>query len=400
MLVRNIRIREILATNSRKTIEVELETDKGSVRSSVPMGTSTGSYEARQLTTEEVIRKFLMIRPYFTNHNFVDQKDLDFQLHAVDKTQDFRDIGGNLALAISSVFLKAFAAQAQMETFEFLADQYKLKNKTDDKSKLPKPLCNVIGGWAGTGASDIQEFLLMPVHQNSFKANILKIADAYQDIADALQKADSSFKFAKNYESAWVTSLNVEKILSLMTTIAKKNLLSIGLDVAASNLWDGDSYVYANSGLKLGRTEQISFIEDLVSRYPVSYIEDPFHEDDYIAFSTLNTRLAGKNKLVCGDDLYATNAARLSQGIAMKATNAVIIKPNQVGTITDTIKTVEEAKSHNVVCVLSHRSGETEDTLMCHLAVGLGCEYIKLGISGERTVKINEMLRIEEKLTG
>ena len=202
--------------------------------------------------------------------------------------------------------------------------------------------------------------------------------------------------FSKNIESAWVTKLNIENVLRILNKVASENLLKIGLDIAASQLWDGKEYVYSNSGLKFSRTEQINFVEDLTKRYPIIYVEDPFHEDDFVAFSTLTHRI--EPRIVCGDDLFATNLQRLKLGIISKAANGIIIKPSQVGTITDTIKVVEEAKKNKMITILSHRSGETEDTLMCHLAVGLGCEYIKLGISGERTVKINEMIRIEEKL--
>jgi enolase len=142
----------------------------------------------------------------------------------------------------------------------------------------------------------------------------------------------------------------------------------------------------------------LNFVTDLAKRFPIVYVEDPFEEDDFVSHSTLTHRLSDRNILVCGDDLYATNPYRLQKGIEYKSTNAVIVKPNQAGTITDTFKFVEEAKKNGLKTVVSHRSGETEDTLICHLAVGLACDYVKLGISGERTTKINEMIRIEEAM--
>lgn len=385
MRVKNLTIREIFATNSQKTIEVELETANGTVRSSVPIGTSTGKYEVRYLPTDDVIRKFLIIRRYFTRKDFTDQKDVDATLRLIDKSVDFRDIGGNLALAISSVFLKGFALEQKKEVFEFLLKE---------KPKMPLPLCNMVGGWKRQ--SDIQEFLLLSVHQKTFLDSVTKLADAYGEISEMLKEMDKGFNYEKNLESAWVTKLYFGEMLKIMSQIAKKNMLKIGLDVAASQLWDGNYYVYPRAGDRLTRPEQIGLMEDLIKKYPIVYVEDPFHEDDFPAFSTLMCRLP--NRLISGDDLYATNLNRLKTGIEQKATNTIIIKPNQVGTITDVMRVVEEAKKANMKTVMSHRSGETEDTLICHLAVGLGCDYIKLGISGERTVKINEMIRIEERL--
>ncbi len=386
MIVRNLNIREIFATNAQKTIEVELETKKGVVRSSVPMGTSKGTHEIVYKPVDEVVRKFLMIRRNFQTE-FENQEDVDTLIRIIDKTPNFSEIGGNLALGISSAFLKAFALEEGLEVFEFL-----MKEKTD----FPKPICNVVGGWRGSGASDIQEYLLVPVHQTNFLNSMTKITNAFQEIGKALKEKDPNFVFGKNLESAWVTSLPMEEILKLIKNIAAKNLLKLGLDVAASHLWDGTKYVYQNSGAKFGKAQQVSFIRDLAERFDILYLEDPFDEDDFLSFSVLTHE--AQKRIICGDDLFVTNIERLRQGLQQHATNAVLVKPNQVGTITDVIKLVKEARKNGLYTVMSHRSGETEDTMICHLAAGLNCDYIKLGISGERTVKINEMIRIEEKL--
>lgn len=385
MKVKNLKIREILATNSQKTIEVELETEKGTVRSSVPIGTSRGKYEVNYLPVEKAITKFNIIRRHFRTQEFADQKELDDFLRIIDKSPSFDEIGGNLALAISSAFLKGFALENSQEPFRFLSK----------KPSIPKPISIVAGGWKGQ--SDIQEFLLLPVHQKSFLDSISKIANAYHHLGRRLKAFDPAFNYEKNLESAWVTRLKIEETLKILTKIANENLLKIGLDMAASQLYDGNRYyIYPSSNLLLNMTEQVAFVENLTRKYPIVYIEDPFHEDDFVAFSTLTHRLQAR--LVSGDDLYTTNLERLKSGISSKVTNAIVIKPNQIGTITDTIKVIEEAKRHNMVTVMSHRSGETDDSLICHLAVGLNCDYIKIGISGERIIKINEMIRIEEKL--
>jgi enolase len=380
--VKDLRIREILATNAEKTIEVELETEKGRVKSSVPFGTSKGKYEVKQFEAEKAISKFGLIKRAFLSKEFSDQKEVDDFLRIIDKSENFEFIGGNVALAVSSVFLKGFALAEGKEVFEYLSE----------KPTIPKPVCNVAGGWKGQ--SNIQEYLVLPIHQEKFFESIESIAQVYFELGKKLKENDKNFNFGKNIESAWLTSLHHEKVLSILSKILGENL-KIGLDLAASQLWNGENYVYL-SGEKLTPTEQAIFVMDLAERYPIIYIEDPFHEDDFISFSALTTRLG--NKLVVGDDLYASNPKRLRMGIESKATNGIIIKPNQVGTISDVIELVKIAKRSRMTTIISHRSAETDDALICHLACGLNCDYIKIGIAGERIFKINEMIRIEEKL--
>ncbi|MDI6806320.1 MAG: hypothetical protein QMD14_00700 [Candidatus Aenigmarchaeota archaeon] len=383
MKVKNLRIRQIFSTTSQKTIEVELEIVKGIVKSSVPMGTSVGKHEACCLPVEKAIKNLHLIKREFLAKEFSTQEEVDSLLHGLDGTRNFSKLGGNLALALSSAFLKGFALDSDKEVFEFLSK----------KPSIPKPICNVVGGWKGQ--SDIQEYLLLPTVQKSFFESVERISSAYHEIGKYLREFDKNFNFGKNIESAWVTTLNHERILEIITQIATQKFLRLGLDLAASQLFDGKNYVYAD-GRKLPSLEQLNFVSGLVEKYPIDYIEDPFEEDDFISFSKLRARL--EEKLVAADDLVATNLNRLKIGIVQKAINAIIIKPNQVGTISDVIEFVREAKRNNITTIVSHRSGETEDTLICHLATGLGCDFIKLGISGERTTKINEMIRIEEKL--
>jgi len=391
MLAKSLNVREIFATNSQKTIEVELQTVKGVVRTSVPFGTSAGRHEAKTFAAEDAVSKFMIVRRYFTNTEFVDQQDVDLQLRTVDKTPDFREIGGNLALAISSAFFKAFALENNTELFQHASVISK------QTSNMPKPICNIIGGGKHSGKTDVQEILFLPVHQNSFAESMSTIAKAYLEVGRELGKIDPTFNFSKNIESAWTTNLVFEQVMKILSFVAKKSLLKLGIDFAASSLWDGKQYyVYRYGNKLLSRMDQIKFIRELAARYPIFYVEDPMNEDDFQGFSMLTHEL--QNKITAGDDLYATNLERFKAGIELKASNGIIVKPNQVGTITDVMKVVEEAKKNRIVTIISHRSGETEDTLLCHLAVGLGCDYIKLGTSGERTAKINEMMRIEERL--
>jgi len=391
MRIRSLEIREIFATNSEKTIELELKTDKTTVRSSVPIGSSRSKYEVKYFPTQEAINKFLIMRRHVTSENFENQQDVDELLHIIDNTPDFHEIGGNVMLAVSCACLKAFAAQQDEEVFEYIAKENKFK------LFMPRPLCNIIGGWKGSGSSDFQEFLFLPVHQDSFRETMNKMTIAYRDVGKKLRIEDPTFSYSKNIESAWTTNLKTEEILQIMTKIANEHLLKIGLDCASSQIWDGNQYyVYNYSGKILSTNQQITYMNELARKFPIIYFEDPLKDDDFSGFSLLTHML--QNRLVCGDDLFATSAERLKTGIDFRAASAIIIKPNQVGTITDAIKTVKLAKENKIVVVVSHRSSDTEDPFIAHFAVGVGADYCKFGISGERLVKINEMLRIEEKL--
>ena len=383
MRVQDLKLREILATNSLRTIELELYTNKGKVRASVPMGTSRSKYEVEYLPVDEVIEIFSKMKKHFISQNFDNQEDVDILLRIIDKTPAFRQIGGNLALAISSAFLKSFAMHEEKEVFEYLTNQ----------PTMHLPLCNVAGGWKGQ--SDIQEFLVLPFIQRTFLENIKKIAKVYWLLGKKLKDADRNFNFGKNLESAWITSLPFERILKIIAEIVGENSLEIGMDVAASQFWNEKNHKYMYRYGSMNTPEQLSIMEEILKKYPITYIEDPFHEDDFATFSTLLGRI--QDKIVVGDDLFSTNMERLQYGISYKAANGIIVKPSQVGTITDVIRIMQEAKKNGVKTIISHRSGETEDTLISHLAVGLNSDYIKLGISGERIVKINELIRIEDK---
>lgn len=381
----NVEVRKVLATNSQQTIEVEVQTEKGKVRASAPIGTSTGKYESFQMPVDDAMRKFNVIRRFFTSNEFAGQRDLDKMIKTADDTSFFREIGGNLAIAISSAFLKAFALEKGMEVWQYIAKEYKTR------PKIPAPLCNIVGGW--NGQSEFQEFLFMPVHQKSFADSVFKINEAYLAVGELLKEKDRNFAYGKNLESAWVTSLGYEEILAIMKKVADEMLLKIGIDVAASQIYKNGLYNY-RGGVKMNSHEQLDFIESITRKFPVSYIEDPFQEDDWLSFSTAVQRW--QPRIVCGDDFYATRIHRLLSSVDKRATNATIVKPNQIGTITDTIEYAMEAQSRDMVTVLSHRSGETDDNMISHLAVALGCDYAKFGISGERVIKLNELMRIEE----
>ncbi|MEM5799691.1 MAG: enolase C-terminal domain-like protein [Candidatus Aenigmatarchaeota archaeon] len=369
MKVKKIKLREILATNSKRTIEVEIDTGKIKTRYGVPMGTSTGKYEVKSYPFEDLTKSFSLIKNSFLSKNFSNQEEVDLELKKIDGSNDFRNIGGNLVLGISAALLKAFAAESNVEVFEYLKGRI-----------MPRPLCNLAGSWHN---SEIQEFLVYPKKQNSFKEEIFNIANIYLEFEKLFEREDKKFLHGKNLESAWTTSLKTEKILDLIYKHFHGRNINLGVDVAGN---------YNKRNAK----QQYNFMTKLIAKYNLKYVEDPFEEDDFELFASL--KRSNKDVLVCGDDLTATNLYRLDHAVKRDAINAIIVKPNQIGTITDVKKVVEYAKRHNIVTVISHRSGETEDTLIAQLGVGLECDMAKIGISGERVCKINELIRIEERL--
>ncbi len=390
MKIQELKIRKILASNTKFTLEVEGRINEFRERASVPFGTSRGKHEAVYLPINSAMISFEKVKKSLLRENFEDVKDVDKTLRIIDGTENFSKIGANVALAISYVCAKLFAKIEEKEIYEYISEIARTE------PSIPRPICNVIGGGKHGGSTEIQEFHILPIHEKSFSESISTIARKYTEIAEELKKTDPFFSHSRNLESAWLTSFTHEKILEVLEKFSNEDY-RIGIDFAASHLWDEkfQRYVYPFLGAKLNIQQQVNFVSSLLRDYPITFVEDPFEEDDFISFSTLTSLFPGK--IICGDDLYATNVKRLRKGIEFKSSNAVLIKPNQVGTITDTIEFVKLAKRHNIVCVMSHRSGETEEIILSHLAVGLGCDFFKLGIGGERAVKINEILRIEER---
>jgi len=274
-------------------------------------------------------------------------------------------------------------------------------------SSLPYPLGNVIGGGkhAFGRATDIQEFLVLPVGADSFSAAVEANARIHGKLKGILGEMDSTFTGGKGDEGAWAPNISNDDALEALSKACNKISeemgfeCRMGIDVAASSLWNPEKgvYVYERDGIERDTGEQIEYILSLIDRYNLIYVEDPLHEDDYEGFKELTSKAHGC--LICGDDLFVTNVKRLEKGISMKSGNAIIIKMNQVGTLTDTWRTTRLAQENGYVPVVSHRSGETEAYHIAHLAVALNAPIIKTGVvGGERIAKLNELIRIEEEL--
>jgi len=399
--IKSLKAREILDSRGNPTIEVEIEIEGGRVRAAAPSGASRGKNEAVAFpeggvrASLEILRKEVF--PKLVGREAEKQQEIDSLLHEIDGTPNFSRIGGNAAVAISMAVAKAAALYHGLPLYKYLNAK---------ACSLPFPLGNVIGGGAHAGKAtpDIQEFHVLPVGAKTFAQAAFANAKVHKKLKGLIEKKDSLFAGGKGDEGAWAAKLTSEEALELLTKaveeVEKEDgiKIALGLDLAASGLWDGRNYRYSREGKVRTETDQLDFLVSLVEKYHLLFLEDPLHEEDFEGFAELTKRV-GKKCIVCGDDLYVTNPSRIKKGMEMKASNAVLIKPNQIGTLTDTLQAVELTKKAGCLPVISHRSGETPDETISHLAVGWGCPIIKTGaVGGERIAKLNELIRIEEEL--
>jgi len=395
--------RKLFNSRGQETIEVDIVTADGFGRAAAPAGASKGKAEVVSYPeggVDAAIAKLEeLIVPELIGMDAEEQNDIDALLHEIDGTENFGNVGGNTVFAISVANAEAAATSYDLPLFQYLSGYL--------ANELPYPLGNVLGGGKHVlgKTTDIQEYLVIPLRARSFaeaaKANIL----VHQKIGALLRKADQNFTGGRGDEGAWASNIKNEEALKIVVKACEEVSEELGiecragLDVAASSFWSPKEnvYVYSREGTKRDAGEQLEFMLRLIEDYKLAYVEDPFHEDDFESFAELTKKV--KNCLICGDDLFVTNRERLSQGIKMCAGNALIVKTNQVGTLTDAWETTRLAKRARYVPVMSHRSGETTDTHIAHLAIAFSCPVIKTGVlNGERVAKINELIRIEENL--
>jgi enolase len=399
--ITDLRVRRILDSRGNPTIEVEIETEAGWVRAAAPSGASRGKNEAVAFPEGGVKASIEILKeqvfPKLKGREVERHEEIDRLLRELDGSPDFSKIGGNAAVAVSMAVAKAASLASGLPLYKYLNPR---------ASSLPFPLGNVIGGGAHAGKTtpDIQEFHVLPTGAKSFSQAAFANAKVHKKLKGLIEKKDQLFAGGKGDEGAWAARLTSEEALELLAEAARQVeeeegiKISLGLDLAASGLWDGKSYRYSREGKVRDSGEQLDFLVGLVEKYRLLFLEDPLHEEDFEGFAEL-TRKVGEKCIVCGDDLYVTNPSRIRKGMEMKASNAVLIKPNQVGTLTETLQAVELTKRAGCVPVISHRSGETPDETISHLAVGWGCPIIKTGaVGGERVAKLNELIRIEEEL--
>jgi len=402
-VIEDIIARKVFNCRGEETIEVDVITTSGFGRISAPAGKSRGKAEVTyypQGGVDPALKKVDdLIAPELVGLNADSQFDIDRTLHEIDGSKDFRVVGGNTVFAISLANAEAAANSNGLLLFQFLGGQV--------AHELPYPLGNTISGGKHTSGKspDVQEFLVLPYGAESFFEAATANAQIHGRIGAILKRKDKLFAAGKSDEGAWVANIgNLEALEALAEACEEvANGLGfecgLGIDVAASSIWSAKekAYIYQREGKKRDSGAQLEFILELAKKYRLAYVEDPFHEEDYASFAELTKKV--KNCLICGDDLFTTNNERLSRGIKMRAANAVIIKVNQVGTLTDAWETIEVARRNGYVPVMSHRSGDTCDWHIAHLSVAFKCPIIKTGVvEGARIAKINELIRIEEFL--
>ena len=397
VVIGDIRLRRVLDSRGNPTVEADVLTESGGFgRAAAPSGASVGEHEAVELPPREAIAaaREQVIPRLLGEVHVGDQRSVDQMLHAADGTNNFSDIGANAAVAISMATAKAAADTIGIPLYQHLGGAFRGDN-------FPIPLGNVLGGGEhAADATDIQEFLSAPVGAPSVSDAVFANAAVHARIAELLE--ERGVACGKGDEGAWAPSIDDAEALEISAQAIDDVAsevgfdIQLGLDVAGSELYDADTESYQYSDEDRSRSEQIDYISTLVEEYDLVYVEDPLDENDFDGFAELTDRV-GDRTLICGDDLFVTNTDRLQQGIDMGAANSILIKPNQIGTLTDAVDAVEQAHRNEYTSVISHRSGETEDTTIAHLAVATDAEFIKTGaVAGERTAKLNELIRIED----
>ncbi|WP_292427073.1 phosphopyruvate hydratase [Methanoregula sp.] len=393
-IIEAIELRTILDSRGNPTVEAEISTAGGFGRAAAPSGASTGAAEAKVLPPRKAIDNAIQnLIPALIGMDSADQECFDDQLRDIDGTADFSGIGANVAVALSLANAKAAASALGLPLFRYLGGAF--------ASEMPFPLGNVIGGGAhAANATEIQEFLIVPGGAADVEEAVFANAAVHKNVKDLLKK--KGIAAGKGDEGAWAPQIDdalaFELIAEATGRVADEMNVSVdmGIDVASSQMWTGEGYKYRD---RVRSTEdQIAYITELVDKYNLVYVEDPLHENDFDAFAELNHQI-GDRCLLCGDDLFVTQVDRIEKGIETGSANCVLIKPNQVGTLTDTFEAVRLAHAHGLDTVMSHRSGETTDTTIAHLATAFSCVFLKCGVvGGERIAKLNELIRIEEQL--
>ncbi|NPE26989.1 hypothetical protein HNV12_03220 [Methanococcoides sp. SA1] len=411
MFVKSVMPRVVLNSRKERTIEVVLETYEGKFSCSAPSGKSTGKSEVSCYHEKGIGYSMRMLHEFckgLVHENFIiksvgDIKILNERMLKFEKK--FGAMGGNVWYALEGAFLRAAAADNQKELWEFINDDL----NDGLKPKMPMPVGNCIGGGLHSKKvkgmrPDFQEFLLIP-NEKSYGKAVTKNFRAYnyakRVIAGVRGFGGSGVRgrAKRNDEGAWNVGLSNENALEVLRKVADRYDLRIGLDVASGSFFDKGYYMYENKELIRDKVDQADYMERIVKRFGIFYLEDAMDEDDFGGFREVLGNV--KKCLVVGDDLTTTHLKRVHRAVRGKAMNAMIIKPNQVGSILEVKKVVEYCKTKGIVMIFSHRSGETMDDILADYCVGFGGQFMKSGIFGrERLVKAKRVMEIERSLGG
>lgn len=408
--ITDVYAREILDSRGNPTVEVDVVlTDGVFGRAAIPSGASTGAFEAVELRDGDDTRYMgkgvlkavenvnEVIAPEVEGLNPFDQPGLDRVLLELDGTENKGNLGANAILGVSLAAAKAAAESLGIPLYQYLGGV--------NAKELPVPLMNILnGGKHADNNVDIQEFMIMPVGASSFAEALRMGTEVYHSLKAVLK--EKSLATAIGDEGGFAPSLesNEDALLCIVDAIQRAGYqpgeqVALALDVAATELYENGVYNLAGEGVKKTSDEMIDYYENLIQRYPILSIEDGLDEEDWEGWQKLTQRLGDKVQLI-GDDLFVTNPKRLARGIKEKCGNSILIKLNQIGTLSETLDAIEMAKRAGYTAVISHRSGETEDVTLAHVAVAVNAGMIKTGAPArtERVAKYNELLRIEEEL--
>ena len=406
-VINSVTAREILDSRGNPTVEVEVRLEDKSIgRAAVPSGASTGAFEAAELRdggsrylgkgVETAVKNVaLKIAPAVIGMKADDQRLLDEKMIALDGTKNKSSLGANAILGVSLATARAAAISSNQSLFKYLGGN-------SDKT-VPVPMMNILNGGAHADTNvDIQEFMIAPIGAQSFKESLRWGAEIYHSLKSVLKKKGLATSIGD--EGGFAPNLESNRAALDLILVAIENAgfkagtqIALAMDVAATEFFEDGKYKF--EGKLLTSEQMIAYYSELVSAYPLVSIEDPLDEDDWSGWAKLTAELGEKIQIV-GDDLFVTNIERLTKGIESKTANALLVKVNQIGSLTETIDAVNLAHKNNYKSMMSHRSGETEDTTIADLAVALNCGQIKTGAPArsERVAKYNQLLRIEEEL--
>jgi len=390
VVIKRVTATSILDSRKEKTIFVTIKTNVGNFSASSPTGKSTGKHEIKpyKKSLEGDIKILKDFEDYFSKEIIEKIEDL----RRIEDITD-RNIGANTLFAFESAILKALAKEQKKQVWQLI------NPKISRTVRLPRLVGNVIGGGkhsqvsSSTGRKpDFQEFLLIP-SKKTVKENYELNKKTKKEIERILRKSDKKFRGKKNDENAWMTSLTDKEVLDIL----KQTRLPLGLDIAASSFYKRKKYNYQNPLFKRTEKEQLAYIGNLIKNYNLLYVEDAFNEEDFENFSKLLKKFP--DSLIVGDDLTTTNPKRLQKAIEKNSVNAIIVKPNQIGSLLKVKEVVELARKNNIKIIFSHRSGETEETILADLAFGFQADFFKCGIEGDiREKKIKRLIEIEKNL--
>ena len=409
--IKNVKAREIIDSRGYPTVEVDVILEDNSIgRASVPSGASTGIYEAYELRDNDLNRYngqgVLMavnnvneiIKPNLINLSSFNQKEIDNLLIKLDGTSNKSKLGANAILATSLAVSRASSNSLKKSLYAYLGEG----------RSLPTPMMNIInGGKHANNNIDIQEFMIVPILNTTFKEKVRMCVEVFHSLKKVLKEDNIAFSGVGD-EGGYAPNLkdDEEALKVIVKAIKKANYkpyedFMIALDIASSEWYNEkeDNYTLEKSNKTLSKEELINYYEYLVNEYPIMSIEDPLGENDFEGWKLITNKLGNKIMIV-GDDLFVTNKERLNLGIKENLGNSILIKYNQIGTLSETLETINLAKDNNFKTIISHRSGETDDTFISHLAVATSSLFIKTGAPSrmERVSKYNELMRIEEEI--